>query len=121
MGERGKPVGERPGQRPRKGIKLRSTKQLQLEAARKADGKETRNFLRRKPPDVSRIGFHLGRLHTEQKGQAVMEGTNIGHPNNQVPPQTEFERDLVTDPEEFLEVFENLVGDKEIDTFVCER
>ena len=73
------------------------------------------------PRDVAEIGFHFGRLHTEQKGQAVMEGTDIGHPNNQVSPQPEFERDLVADPEEFLDVFENLVGDKEIDTFVCER
>lgn len=120
MRERWEQAGKETRYRPRKGIKLRAAQQSTLEAARAADGEETRNFVRRKSPNMGRVGFQLGRLHTTKKSQAIVKRADIRHSDNDVSSNAEFQRHLVTDPEEFFRVFEYLVCDEKIHACVVQ-
>ena len=101
------------------GIELRASKQLELEASGKADRKEAWELFGRESPYMSRIGPHLGWLHAAQECQAVVEGADVRHANDQRTPKAELERDLVADPEELLDMFEHLVRDEEIHAVIC--
>src|SRR6266511_3834664 len=111
--------GERTCHRLWEWIKLRASKQLELEAPGKADRKEARELFGRESPYMGRIGSHLGWLHAAQECQAVVECTDVRHANDQGTPKAELERDLVADPEELLDMFEHLVRDEEIHAIIC--
>src|SRR5262245_11526475 len=121
MRQRWKQAGKETRHGPRPGIKLCAAPQHAVKATRKADGEKTGEFVRCKTPDVSRVGFHLRRLHPKEKGQAIMQRADIGHPKNDVPAKTELQGHLVTDPEEFFHVFKHLVCDRKINAGVVER
>ena len=57
----------------------------------------------------------------QRKVRRLCSAPILGTPIMMCPSKTELQRDLVTDPEEFLHVFEHLVRDEQIDAGVVER